>query len=48
LSALINIGKSLKRGVVAEGVETEEQRHFLEKERCTEGQGCIFYRPVIA
>src|SRR3984893_10391932 len=48
LSALINIGKSLKHRVVAEGVETEEQLHFLQKEGCSEGQGYFFCRPIIA
>jgi diguanylate cyclase (GGDEF)-like protein/PAS domain S-box-containing protein len=48
LSALINIGKSLKHRVVAEGVETEEQLHFLRQEGCSEGQGYLFCRPVIA
>jgi len=48
LSALIGIGKSLKHRVVAEGVETEEQLHFLQKEGCSEGQGYFFCRPVIA
>src|SRR6202166_3156539 len=48
LSALINIGKSLKHRVVAEGVETEEQLHFLQQEDCSEGQGYFFCRPVIA
>ena len=48
LSALINIGKSLKHRVVAEGVETEEQLHFLQKEGCSEGQGYFFSRPIIA
>jgi diguanylate cyclase (GGDEF)-like protein/PAS domain S-box-containing protein len=48
LSALINIGKSFKHRVVAEGVETEEQLHFLQKEGCSEGQGYFFCRPVIA
>jgi EAL domain-containing protein (putative c-di-GMP-specific phosphodiesterase class I) len=48
LSALINIGKSLKHRVVVEGVETEEQLHFLRQEGCSEGQGYFFCRPVIA
>ena len=48
LSALINIGKSLRHRVVAEGVETEEQLHFLQKEGCSEGQGFYFSRPIIA
>src|SRR3984893_8351807 len=36
LSALINIGKSLKHRLVAEGVKTEEQLHFLQQEGCSE------------
>jgi diguanylate cyclase (GGDEF)-like protein/PAS domain S-box-containing protein len=48
LSALINIGKSLRHRVVAEGVETREQLHFLQKEGCSEGQGFFFCHPVIA
>jgi diguanylate cyclase (GGDEF)-like protein/PAS domain S-box-containing protein len=48
LSAMINIGKSLKHRVVAEGVETVEQLHFLQKAGCSEGQGYYFCHPVIA
>jgi EAL domain-containing protein (putative c-di-GMP-specific phosphodiesterase class I) len=48
LSALISIGKSLNHRVVAEGVETKEQLHFLQKQGCSEGQGYYFCHPVIA
>ena len=48
LSAMINIGKSLKHRVVAEGVETREQLHFLQKQGCSEGQGYFFCHPLIA
>jgi diguanylate cyclase len=48
LSALIGIGKSLNQRVVAEGVETEEQLHFLQKQGCGEGQGYFFCLPIIA
>jgi diguanylate cyclase (GGDEF)-like protein/PAS domain S-box-containing protein len=48
LSAMINVGKSLKHRVVAEGVETREQLHFLQKAGCSEGQGYFFCHPVIA
>ena len=47
LSAMIDIGLSLKHRVVAEGVETLEQLHFLQKKGCSEGQGYFFCRPVI-
>jgi EAL domain-containing protein (putative c-di-GMP-specific phosphodiesterase class I) len=42
LSALINIGKSLKHRVVAEGVETEEQLHFLKKKYAAKAKGTFF------
>src|ERR1700733_1414779 len=48
LSAMIDIGLSLKHRVIAEGVETREQLHFLQKKGCTEGQGYFFCHPVIA
>jgi diguanylate cyclase (GGDEF)-like protein/PAS domain S-box-containing protein len=48
LSALINIGKSLKHRVVAEGVETKQQLDFLQKQDCSEGQGYFFSYPVTA
>jgi EAL domain-containing protein (putative c-di-GMP-specific phosphodiesterase class I) len=45
---MINIGKSLKQRVIAEGVETRAQLHFLQHHGCAEGQGYYFSRPVIA
>lgn len=42
------MGKSLKYLVVAEGVETEEQRLYLQAQRCQEGQGYLFSRPIPA
>jgi len=47
-SAVISMGKSLKLRVVAEGVETREQLAFLQDQRCDEGQGYYFSRPVVA
>jgi diguanylate cyclase (GGDEF)-like protein/PAS domain S-box-containing protein len=48
VSAIINMGKSLKQLVVAEGIETQEQLTFLQAGQCTEGQGYLFSRPVAA
>jgi diguanylate cyclase len=48
VSAMINIGKSLKQRVIAEGVETRVQLNFLQHHGCNEGQGCFFSRPVMA
>jgi EAL domain-containing protein (putative c-di-GMP-specific phosphodiesterase class I) len=48
VSAMINIGKSLKQRVIAEGVETRAQLNFLRSHGCGEGQGYYFSRPVVA
>jgi len=48
LSAMINLGNSLKRRVIAEGVETREQLRFLQRHECGQGQGYYFSRPVVA
>jgi EAL domain-containing protein (putative c-di-GMP-specific phosphodiesterase class I) len=48
VKAVINMGKSLHMGVVAEGVETREQLAFLREQGCPEGQGYYFSRPVLA
>jgi EAL domain-containing protein (putative c-di-GMP-specific phosphodiesterase class I) len=46
VSAVISMGNNLHVRVVAEGVETEEQRAFLEGRECHFGQGVYFCRPV--
>ncbi len=46
VSAMINIGKSLKQRVIAEGVETRAQLNFLQHHGCNEGQGYYFSRPL--
>jgi diguanylate cyclase (GGDEF)-like protein/PAS domain S-box-containing protein len=48
VSAVINMGSSLHMRVVAEGIETQEQLAMLREQRCPEGQGFYFSRPVIA
>jgi EAL domain-containing protein (putative c-di-GMP-specific phosphodiesterase class I) len=47
-TAIIELAKSLKQRVVAEGVETREQCDFLRVRGCGEGQGYYFSRPVPA
>jgi EAL domain-containing protein (putative c-di-GMP-specific phosphodiesterase class I) len=48
VSAVISMGKTLKQRFVAEGIETEEQLAFLQRQHCGEGQGYHFSRPVSA
>ncbi len=48
VSAVINMGRSLRQRVIAEGVETREQFAFLQAQHCGEGQGYFFSRPVLA
>ncbi len=46
LRAIIGMAHSLRLKVVAEGVETEEQRAFLKQSRCNYMQGYLFSRPL--
>jgi diguanylate cyclase (GGDEF)-like protein len=44
--SIIALGKELDIGVIAEGVETEEQLQMLEDFGCTQVQGYLLARPV--
>jgi diguanylate cyclase (GGDEF)-like protein/PAS domain S-box-containing protein len=46
VQTIIGMAKNLDMNVIAEGVETEQQRDFLEKNSCTHYQGYLFGKPV--
>ncbi len=46
LNAIISLANSLKLTVVAEGIETAEQLHYLKKNNCNLGQGYLISKPV--
>ena len=48
LSAIIDIGKSLKLTIIAEGIETAEQSSALERLGCDLLQGFRYFRPMDA
>jgi diguanylate cyclase (GGDEF)-like protein len=45
---IIEMGRSLRLQVLAEGIETEEQRQFLLHSGCQYGQGRLFGEPMTA
>jgi len=46
VTAVLGLGRSLDIPVLAEGVETDDQRDFLSSEACAQAQGYLFGRPA--
>lgn len=46
--AMIQLSQALKLNIVAEGIETDQQRHFLYDNACGYGQGYLWSRPLRA
>jgi len=46
IKAIIALGNSLNLSVIAEGVEDEKQKKFLEQNECTEIQGYLYSKPL--
>ena len=46
VAAVINVAHALRLNVVAEGVETDEQKRLLQVLNCDEMQGFLFARPM--
>src|SRR5690606_7454495 len=48
IHAIISMARSLRMEVIAEGVETEGQRDYLQAHDCAIMQGYLFSRPIPA
>ena len=48
IETLVELGRSMKMEVIAEGVETFEQVSYLQQKGVTEGQGYVFAPPLPA
>ena len=46
VQTIIGMAKTLGLGIIAEGVETEAQRSFLQRNGCSAYQGYLFSKPV--
>ena len=46
VKALVKLAESLGMSVIAEGVESEEQLHWLRKLKCQQAQGYLLSQPV--
>lgn len=48
IKTIISLSQGLNKSVIAEGVETEEQKSFLQEAGCFEMQGYLFAKPLPA
>ena len=48
IRAIVALAHDMKLEVIAEGVETPAQAHFLQEHDCAQGQGFLFSRPLTA
>ena len=48
VKTIIDMGINLNFAVIAEGIETDEQLHFLKENDCKIGQGYLFSKPISA
>lgn len=48
IRAMIALAQGMEIAFVAEGIETEMQRDFLQREGCEIGQGYLFSKPLAA
>lgn len=46
VATIINLCKSLRYNVIAEGIESREELEYLKKSKCSMGQGYYFSKPV--
>jgi diguanylate cyclase (GGDEF)-like protein len=46
VKSILVMGRNLGKEIIAEGIETEEQRYFLQQSGCAEGQGYLFGKPM--
>jgi diguanylate cyclase (GGDEF)-like protein/PAS domain S-box-containing protein len=48
VNSIVDLGHSLGLSVIAEGIETVEQKAYLDNLNCDEGQGYLFSKPRLA
>jgi diguanylate cyclase (GGDEF)-like protein/PAS domain S-box-containing protein len=47
VNTIIHMGRNLRFRVIAEGIENNQQLHYLKQQNCDEGQGYYFSKPVL-